>query len=316
MSSAPNSSGIENGTAGEHNPVATGAAFFAIYFVWGSTYLAIRVLVETVPPLYAAGLRFSAAGICLYAWSRARGVPSPSPQQWRQLSMLGVLMFLFAYSGLFWAEKTILSGVASVLVATIPVWTALFEIFIFKRDKLRGAVAAALAIGFGGVTLLAWRGGSAGIGLLPCLAIMAAEISWSFGTVLSKSFALPSYKPMSAGCQMLTGGVMLLAASAVTGELHPWPHLNARATLALLYLIVAGSILAFTAYTFLLARLPATRVSSYAYVNPVVALALGYWFGGEALPLRTLLGAALVLASVLLLLVKVKPRQLQPHRAH
>ncbi len=287
-----------------NQPFATLFAFGAIYFVWGSTYLAIRVLVATVPPLYAAGLRFLIAGLFLYLWSRLRGVPSPSRMEWRNLSALGVLMFLIAYGGLFWAEKTMPSGIASLLVATIPVWTAIFEIFVFKKDKLGWPVIVSIVLGLAGVALLASRTGAHGLALLPCLAILAAQISWSLGTVLSKNFTLPSHKSMSAAGQMITGGCFLLIASGCAGELHPWPHLNRQAALALLYLIVAGSILAFTAYTWLLGRMSATKVSSYAYVNPVIALAIGYWFGGEALSLQIFIGAALVLASVLLLLMK------------
>ncbi len=153
-------------------------------------------------------------------------------------------------------------------------------------------------------TMCDCRTGAHGLALLPCLAILAAQVSWSLGTVLSKNFALPTHKGMSAAGQMITGGAFLLIASGFAGELRPWPHLNRPAALALLYLIVAGSILAFTAYTWLLGRMSATKVSSYAYVNPVIALGIGYWFGGEALTLEIFIGAALVLASVILLLMK------------
>ncbi len=257
---------------------------------------------ETVPPLFAAGTRFFLAGLALYLWSRARGVAAPTRLEWRGLAALGALMFLAAYSALFWAEKTVPSGIASVLVATIPVWTALFDVFVFKRERLQWQLIAALCLGFAGVSLLAFNTGSGRLNLLACLAILGAEISWSLGTVLSKSMALPASKLMSAGGQMLTGGLMLLLFSAVAGELHPLPQISLKAGLALVYLIIAGSLLAFTAYVWLLGRLSATTVSSYAYVNPVIALALGAWLGGEALTLRTLIGAALVLVSVLLLL--------------
>ena len=132
-------------------------AFAAIYFLWGSTYLAIRVLVETIPPLLAAGLRFFLAGLLLYLWSRLRSVPNPARREWRNIWMLGVLMFLAAYGGLFWAEKFLPSGVASVLVATIPVWTALFEIFVFRKQPFRWPVLAAIALGLPGVGLACWH---------------------------------------------------------------------------------------------------------------------------------------------------------------
>lgn len=278
-------------------------SFFAIYVLWGSTYFAIRVLVEAVPPLFAAGTRFSVAGLLLYAWSRFRHVPAPARIEWRNMTWLGGLMFLAAYGGLFWAaEKTVPSGVASVLVATIPVWTALFEIFVFKRESIKLPLILAIALGLTGVVTLASVSGAGHLKLLACLAILGSEISWSFGTVLSKTMKLPSSKLMSAGGQMMIGGAMLLLVSAGAGELHPFPHLSSRAMFSLLYLIVAGSLVAFTAYLWLLGRMPATKVASYAYVNPVIALAIGYALGGEPLTARTLFGTGLVLVSVILLL--------------
>jgi drug/metabolite transporter (DMT)-like permease len=277
-------------------------AFFAIYIVWGSTYLAIRIVVETVPPLFAAGVRFTIAGAALYLWCRVRGVPRPPRLQWRNLAVLGALMFLATYSGLFWAEKTVPSGIAAVLVATMPVWMALLSIVILKREKLSWQLGAAICLGFTGVAVLALHSGIGQLHLLACLAILGSEIAWAIGTVTSKTMALPQSKFMSAGGQMLTGGIMLLAFSALAGEMRTAPHISLRAAMGIAYLIVAGSLIAFTAYVWLLGRMPATTVSSYAYVNPVVALAIGHWLGQEALGLRTILGAALVLGSVLLIM--------------
>jgi drug/metabolite transporter (DMT)-like permease len=277
-------------------------AFTAIYALWGSTYLAIRVAVATVPPLFAAGLRFSIAGFVLYVWSRIRGEITPSRQEWRNLWVLGALMFLAAYSALFWAEKTVPSGVASVLVATIPVWTALLEISILKVERFRWSLGVAIGAGLTGVAVLAIRQQGGPVSVLACLAITGGEIAWSAGTVISKRMKLPQSKILSAGAQMLTGGFLLLTCSLMIGEMHPFPRISLSAVGAIAYLIVAGSILAFTAYTWLLGRMSATRVASYAYVNPVIALAIGYWLGGEALGLRTLIGACLVLGSVVLIL--------------
>jgi len=288
-------------------PVAL--SFFAIYFLWGSTYLAIRIAVHSVPPLLAAGIRFTIAGILLYGWSRVRGTPSPTRVQWRNLAILGALMFLLTYGGLFWAEMTLPSGIASVLVATIPVWTALFEICIFKRERFRWPLAVAVSMGLVGVATLALGSGSGQLGWLACLAVIACEISWSLGTVLSKEMDLPASKFMSAGSQMLLGGIMLLAVSALIGELTPHPRISLQAFWAIAYLIIAGSLIAYTAYTWLLDRLSATRIASYAYVNPVIALALGAWLGGEELTARTIGGAALVLASVVLLLGNFSSRR-------
>jgi drug/metabolite transporter (DMT)-like permease len=278
------------------------AAFLAIYILWGSTFLAIRIAVATVPPLFAAGIRFLIAGTAVYLWSRISGVPNPTRLEWRNLSILGTCMFLIAYAGLFWAEKTVPSGLASVIVATIPVWTTLFEVFVFKREKLRGIVVVALAVGLAGVISLVPLAGTGMAAVLSALAIILSDLSWAFGSVLSKSIQLPSSKLMSAGGQMLTGGAMLLIASACFGELHPFPRISLQAAGAIAYLIIAGSIIAFTCYTWLLSRLPATKVASYAYVNPVIALALGHWFGSEAFTLHTLAGTILALGSVVLLL--------------
>ena len=287
--------------------VATGRwkvvlAFLAVYLIWGSTYYAIRVLVAEVPPLLAAGSRFFIAGLALYLWARAKGIPDPARTEWRNLSVLAGLMFLIAYSALFWAEKSIPSGVASVLVATIPVWTALLEIFVFRRGRLHTGLVLAIAGGLCGVGILTAANMTHRVNTLACLAMIGAQLSWSFGTVLSKGMVLPKSLLMSSAGQMLVGGLMLLLFSLFAGELRTMPHFTVASTLALTYLIVAGSIVAFTAFTWLLTRLPATQVSSYAYVNPVIALLIGTVLGGEALTGRDVFGSALVLASVLLLI--------------
>lgn len=284
--------------------VPTIAAFGAIYILWGSTYIAIRIAVETLPVFFAAGVRFAIAGIVLYAWSRLRGTPAPSRREWRNLWSLGCLMFLAAYSGLFWAEKTLPSGVASVLVATIPVWTAVLEVFLLRKHRFKLATVLAISMGVAGVAVIAigtaGRGGA--VNILACLAILGSEISWSVGTVTSKMMALPESKVLSSGAQMMCGGVLLLICAFLAGELTPPPHVSVRAALSLGYLILAGSLVAFTAYMWLLGRMSPTKVASYAYVNPVVALAIGHWAAGEPITSSTLIGSGLVLVSVVLIL--------------
>jgi drug/metabolite transporter (DMT)-like permease len=278
-------------------------AFFAVYVVWGSTYLAIRVAVETVPPLLAAGIRFTIAGLVLFGWSQLRGAPAPTGLEWRNLLILGALMFLASYSGLFWAERTLPSGIASVLVATIPVWTALLEIFVFKRQRLHWTLAVTIALGLGGVVMLALDSSHGGhVNLLPCLAILASEIAWSLGTIVTTMMRLPKSKGTSAGAQMMTGGVMLLGLSSLVREIPPVPHISAEAWVAIAYLIVAGSIVAFTAFQFLLTQMPTTVVTSYAYVNPVIALMIGHFVGGEFISARAAAGSALVLISTIALM--------------
>lgn len=281
-------------------------AFFAIYVLWGTTFLAIRIAVHEVPPLFAAGARFFTAGVILYAFMRLRGARRPAAIQWRNLTILALLMFVAEYGPLFWAEKYVPSGVVSVLEATLPLITIALEMFIFRQERFRWSLLAATLLGFCGVGILLLRDGNQRIALLPCLAILAGAVAWSLGSVLNRRLALPDSRPLTAGAAMMIGGGVLLALSASFGEMHPLPHISLRAASALLYLIVCGSLLGFTAFVWLLARMPATRVASHAYVNPIVAVALGYFVAGEVITGRTLIGTALVLASVFLILRKEK----------
>jgi drug/metabolite transporter (DMT)-like permease len=281
-------------------------AFAIIYFVWGSTYLAIRVGVREVPPFLLAAMRFLVAGLVLYGWTMARGERSPSARQWASVSLLAVLIFVLDYGLLFWAEQRVPSGIAAVMLATIPVFMALSEIILLATQKLTARLALALLIGIGGVAVLMSRSldlGVAPIDRLGAVALIFAAISWSVASALSRKLPLPPSKVLSSGAQMLAGGVFLTVASAALGEFrdfHPWT-VSRGAWLALLYLIVAGSIIGFTAYVWLLHHESPTKVGTYAYVNPVVAVLVGYFLGGEALGLRTILGTLLVLISVVVI---------------
>jgi drug/metabolite transporter (DMT)-like permease len=281
-------------------------AFFAIYVIWGTTFLAIRIAVHEVPPLFAAGVRFFIAGVLLYSFMRLRGKPRPRLIQWRNLALIGLLMFVAEYGPLFWAEKYVPSGIASVLEATLPLITMVLEVFVFRQQRLHWRMLFATLLGFCGVGVLILRNGEQHFGILPCVAILAGATTWSLGSVLNRSLTLPESRPLTAGAAMMLGGGMLLVLSASFGEMHPFPHGSIRAGLALIYLIVCGSLLGFTAFVWLLARMPATRVASHAYVNPIVAVALGYFVAGEIITRRTLLGAALVIVSVFLILRKEK----------
>lgn len=277
-------------------------SFFAIYVLWGTTFLAIRIAVEELPPLFAAGTRFFIAGVTLYGFMRVRGAAAPSLRQWRSLTVMALLMFVAEYGPLFWAEKYVPSGVVSVLAATLPILTLILEMLILRQQRMRPMLALAVLIGFAGVAVLLLPGGRERIALIPCLAILAGAITWSLGSVLTRSIELPKSRPVTAGAAMMLGGGMLLVISAAFGEMHPFPHISLRASLAVLYLIVFGSLLAFTAFVWLLAHMPATRVSSHAYVNPIVAVALGYFAAGEVITWRILAGSVLVLLSVFLIL--------------
>src|SRR5215469_12289295 len=279
-------------------------SFFAIYFLWGTTFLAIRIAVEELPPLFAAGARFFIAGIVLLGFMLAKGDANPTARQWRNLLVLSLLLFVAEYGPLFWAEKYVPSGVVSVLAATIPIITLVLEMLILRQQKWNVSLAAATLVGFAGVGILLLPGGLQHFPVFPCLAILCGCTTWSLGTVLSRSMELPKARPVTAGATMMLGGCILLLISAGFGEMRPMPHVSLRAAGALLYLIVFGSLLAFTAFVWLLAHMPATRVASHAYVNPIVAVALGYFLAGELVTLRTLAGTALVLISVFMILRK------------
>ncbi len=278
-------------------------AFAIIYLVWGSTYLAIRVGVQEMPPFLMAGLRFTAAGLALYAWMRISGVRSPTWREWKAATVLGTLMFLIDYACLFWAEQRVPSGIAAVILAAIPVCITLLEIIFLRTQRLTIRLALGLLVGIVGVGVL--MNPSASLGEAPldrggAIALLVACLGWSVGTVVSKRLVLPASKPMSAAAQMLTGGVMLLALAAVAGEFGRF-HVQAISGMAwfsLVYLIIAGSIISYTAYVWLLEYESPTKVGTYAYVNPVVAVILGAAIGGEIIGRRTLLGMALILVSV------------------
>jgi drug/metabolite transporter (DMT)-like permease len=277
-------------------------AFFAIYFLWGATFLAIRIAVLEIPPFFTAGVRFFIAGAALYTFMRLRGEPAPSAVQWRGIAIIGLCMFVVTYGALFWAEQFVPSGITSVIEATLPLLTMTLEVFVFRQQPFRWRMLASVALGFCGIALLLLKNGEQSFGVFPCLVILAGGTAWSLGAVLTRSMPLPKSLPLTAGAEMMLGGAVLLALSQLTGELHSFPHIPLRAGLALLYLIVGGSLLGFTAYVWLLARMPATRVASHAYVNPLVAVALGYFVAGEEVTVRTILAAALVVGSVFLIL--------------
>ena len=278
------------------------AAFFAIYVLWGTTFLAIRIAVLEVPPLFAAGLRFFIAGALLYGFMRMKGTARPRAAEWRSLAAMALLMFVAVYAPLFWAEKYVSSGLASLLEATLPLITMVIETLVLRRERFRRRVLWPVLIGFAGVAVLLLAGGSERFQTIPCLAILAGGTSWALGSVLTRSMVLPRSKPLTAGAAMMLGGGTLLALSALCGEMHPFPHVSLKAGLAILYLIVFGSLVAFTAFVWLLSRMPATRVASHAYVNPNVAVALGCLAAGEVVTTHMLIGAVLVLTSVFAIL--------------
>ena len=281
-------------------------AFGIIYFVWGSTYIFIRIGVHEVPPLLFAAIRFFTAGLLLVVWTLARREPWPRAREWGSITLLAALIFVCDYGLLFWAEIKVASGIAAVIMATIPVFITIAEILLLRTQRMTLRLAGALLIGIAGVAVLMARSfnlGTAPISTAGAVALIIASISWSIASVMTRKLPLPSSKVFSSGAQMLVGGVMLAVVAAAFGEprrFHP-AMVSGQAWFALLYLIVMGSIIGFTSYLWLIHRESPTKVGTYAYVNPVVAVLLGYFVGGEALGLRTILGTVLVLASVLLI---------------
>jgi drug/metabolite transporter (DMT)-like permease len=278
-------------------------AFGIIYIVWGSTYLAIRVGVREMPPFLMAGLRFTIAGIALCAWMRFSGIPLPTWREWRAASILGTLMFLIDYACLFWAEQRVPSGIAAVVLAAIPVCITLLEIVFLRTQRLTVRLNLGLLVGLIGVAVL--MNPKASLGEAPldragAIALLVACGGWSVGTIVSQKLILPASKAMSAGAQMFSGGVQLLILAAVAGEFSGFhvTQISGNAWFSLVYLIIAGSIVGYTAYVWLLHYESPTRVGTYAYVNPVIAVILGAALGGEIIGRRTLLGTALVLVSV------------------
>ena len=302
-----------------HRPIwKTLLAFAIIYLVWGSTYLAIRVGVREVPPLLLAAMRFLFAGLALYGWMIAKGERSPTRREWKSASLLAILIFVFDYGLLFWAEQRVPSGIAAVVMATIPAFIAVAEIFVLRTQELTLRLTLALLIGIAGVAVLMSRSlnlGGAPVDRKGALALIFASISWSVATVIARKLPLPASKVMSSGAQMLAGGVFLTLAAAVLGEFrnfHP-SAISLGAWLSLLYLIVAGSIVGFTAYVWLIHHESPTKVGTYAYVNPVVAVLVGYLLGGEALGTRTILGTLFILISVIVITTtKVKKSAVTP----
>ena len=281
-------------------------AFAAIYVVWGSTYLAIRVVVDTLPPFLAAGSRFLVAGSLLYGWARWRGVEPPARRLWMPAFLLGGLFFLLGNGGISWAETRIPSGLTALLAATSPLFTAVFESghYGWRRPPLRAMVG--IVAGLGGVALLVAPGeiiGGGHVDIAGAAAITLAAIAWAGGSVLSHAVPLHSSPVLATGMKMLAGGTLLTIAGLLFGETsRVSPEIfSAGAILAWVYLIVFGSLIGFSAFTYLLRVTTPSKVATSAYVNPLVAVALGWALLGEPVTPRTLVAAAIIIGGVALI---------------
>jgi len=274
-------------------------ALLAVYVVWGSTYLAMRVGVETLPPLLMAGVRFLLAGGVMFLWLRLRGAPNPTPREWAASAGTGVLMLSLSNGPICIAEQWVASGLAAVMVASVPLWAALFAGAMGQWPGRREWVG--LAVGAAGVVLLNLeadlRGSPLGAALL-----LVAPACWALGSVWSRTAPLPK-GAMASAAQMLAGGAVLLVAGAAFGERLPAAP-SARSILAVLYLAAFGSIVGFSAYGFLLRNVRPALATSYAYVNPAVAVLLGMWLLGERVSRYGVGGMALIIAAVALVAIR------------
>jgi drug/metabolite transporter (DMT)-like permease len=290
----------------------TMAAFAAIYLVWGSTYLAIRVVVETLPPFLAGAFRFLVAGVLLAGFLTWRGAPLPTRAQWAHAAVTGVLLLLGGNGLVMWAERTIPSGLTALLIALTPIWFALLDWLRPGGGRPLLKTVFGIAVGFGGVVLLVTARGT-GIHLPAhwpgVLALIGAGICWASGSLYSK------YKPndaspwMNSAAQMICGGTGLFLAGAVFGEpfTTDWSRISARSIIALGYLITFGSLIGFSAYVYVLKVSTPSRVSTYAYINPTIAVFLGWALLHEAVTAQMLWGTLVILVGVII--ITVSPSQ-------
>lgn len=286
-------------------------ALLIVYVVWGSTYLAIRIAIETLPPFLMAGVRFLVAGGVLYAWAVRRGDRAGDPPgraQWTAAAIVGAGLFLGGNGGVVFAESRIASGVTALLVATLSLWMALLAWLMYRERPPRVALIG-LPVGFAGTALLVGPVEASGIDPLGALACLGASASWAAASLYSRRAPLPTRLHLSTAMQMIAGGVWLTLAGILTGELgQVRPETFSRASLgALVYLIVAGSLLAFTAYAWLLRNAPMPLVATYAYVNPVVAVLLGWGVAGEPVTPRMVVAGGVILAAVALIASGSRP---------
>jgi drug/metabolite transporter (DMT)-like permease len=278
-------------------------AFGAVYLIWGSTYLGIRIAIESLPPFLMAGMRFIIAGPLLYIWARRRGALRPTVVQWRAAVIVGGLLLLGGNGLVTWAEERLASGLAALLVATVPLWMVVLNWVFLRGERPTGLVVLGVVLGLVGLALLIGPAdllGGQQVDMIGVALMLVAALSWSIGSLYARDAPLPNAPLLGTAMEMLAGGALLLLASCVKGEWSQFDFasVSLRSWLAFGYLTVFGSIVAFTAYTWLLRVSTPAHTSTYAYVNPVVAVLLGWVVAGEPLTLRTLLAAAVIILAV------------------
>ena len=285
------------------------AAFAAVYGLWGSTYLGIRVAIESIPPMLMAGTRFFTAGVLLYGFMRLRGAPRPQPVHWRNAAVVGALLLLIGNGGLTWAELTVPSNLAALIIASTPLWMIVFDWLRPGGRRPHGSVFAGLFLGFLGVGLIIAGKDHAGHHLaepLGALVLLAAALCWAAGSVFSRHAAQSESALLAVAMQMIAGGALLLLAGFALGEHHRFAldTISTSSRIAFFYLLVCGSLIGFTAYVWLLQVSTPARVSTYAFVNPLIAVILGRLFLRETLPGSVLLAGALIVAAVVLITLR------------
>ena len=288
------------------------AALGTVYIVWGSTYLAIRIGVETIPPLLMAGVRQAIAGLLMYGWLRWRGAAKPETVHWRSATIIGVLMLLVGNGGVCWAEQVVPSGLTALLVATTPLLMVLLDWLWQGAKRPSGQLVAGLTLGFVGAGLLVSPGQFAGVGHVDPLGgvvLFVAALAWAAGSLYSRRAKLPSSTLLGAAMEMIAGGALLLVASGLFGEWRGfvWTQVSARSLGAILYLIVFGSMVAYTAYMWLMQVTTPARVSTNAYINPVVAVVLGWWVAGEPITQRIVIAAGIIIVAVIVIISHRSP---------
>jgi drug/metabolite transporter (DMT)-like permease len=281
-------------------------AFAIVYVVWGSTYLAIRYAVQTLPPFLLTGVRFIVAGTLISAWAIARRAERPTPTNWKALTIIGLLLFPCANAIVVWAETRIGSGIAALLVAIEPLWVVVF-LTAYARQRPPLSVVAGILLGFAGLVILvgpSLQAGHVGVDLGAAMALVVASCSWALGSVYGRTAPLPRSPLLAAGLEMLIGGIGALVVGVAAGEPHRLvlAAVSERSIIALIYLTVFGSIVAFTAYNWLVTVEAPARVATYAYVNPVIAVLLGAALAGETLTPRIGVAAAVIVTAVVLVI--------------
>ena len=304
-------------TADSNRRLKVVASLAAIYLVWGSTYLGIRIAIETWPPLIMAGGRFFLAGLSLYVWERCRGTPKPEPAQWRMATITGALLVTLGNGGVTLAAAMVPSGLIALLLAVTPLWMVLFDLWWGNKIQLRKRVWAGVGLGFIGAGLLVAPGrfgGGEHVHLFGAVALAVASIAWAGGSLLTRQGHLPSRQLLSTGMQLMAGGGLLLIVAAGMGEFGRFSvvNLSLRSTLATLYLMIFSSLIAYCAYVYLLRTTSMAVVSTYGYVNPLIAVALGAWLGGELITPRMAVAGVAIIAGVVLIIMAPAQRPAEP----